>query len=99
MPSQSRRNGRSVSRSSAALPVKRGRYNADRLAEKRVFNSERCALAHQLRGAEDFFNLRRADPVARGLDHLVSPADEVQVTLGVAAHRIAGEQIGAPTMD
>ena len=40
---------------------------------------------------EHLLDLGRADAVARRLDHLVAPADEVQEAFVVPAHRVAGE--------
>ena len=48
-------------------------------------------LRHQPAGKHRLLHLGRAHPVARGLDHLVAAADEVQEALVVAAHRVAGE--------
>ena len=81
----------SAATSSASAAVGRGGDHLDRLAQRRVLDAEGHAFADQPGGVQHLFHLGRADAVARGLDHLVAPADEVQEALGVAAHRVARE--------
>lgn len=60
-------------------------------AQRGVGHAEGAALADQAGGIQRFFHFGGADAVAGGLDHLVQPADEVEVALGVLLHRVAGE--------
>ncbi len=64
----------------------------DRLAEHRVRHAERRALRPtSCVRVEHLLDLGRADAIARGLDHLVAPADEVEKALVVPAHGVARE--------
>ena len=77
---------------SSAAPRRRRRDDDDRLAERRVRDAERGALRRPAACAySDFLDLGRADAVARGLDHLVAPADEVEEAFLVHAHGVARE--------
>ena len=72
-------------------PAGGGDDDLNRLAQGCVVDTKGDALADQPGGVEDFLDLGRADPIARGLDHLVAPADEIEEPLVVHAHGIAGE--------
>ena len=61
------------------------------LAQRLVVHTKGHAFTDQPGGVEDLLDLGGADPVARGLHHLVAAAHEVQKALGIAAHRVAGE--------
>ncbi len=71
--------------------LRRGGHDHDRLAQDRVLDAERGTFADQARCVHQFFHLVGTDAIARGLDHLVAAADEVQVALRVAAHGVARE--------
>ena len=56
-----------------------------------MWNTEGRALAHQRRGVQNFLDLVGADAIARRLDHLVAPTDEVQKPVFVLAYGVARE--------
>src|SRR5260370_25369897 len=51
-------------------------------------NCSRCA--DETGGIDDFLNCGWAHAIAGCLDHLIPAADEIEETLGVAAHDVAG---------
>src|SRR5690348_364580 len=46
-------------------------------------------FAYAARRVHHLLHLRRAHAIARGLDHLVAPADEIEKALFVSAHCVA----------
>ena len=70
-------------------PVGGARDEHDPLPEARVLDAERDRVAHEPGAVDDLLDLRRADPVAGGLDHLVVAADEVQEALVVGLDDVA----------
>ena len=77
-------------RSASSSPRRSGRtIERDPLAEPLVGIAERHRLVDQARGDRRLLDLGRADPVARGLDHPVLAADEIEQALPVPAHPVA----------
>ena len=74
--------------------IGRARHEHDPLAEPLVVDAEGDCVADQPGRVSDLLDLGRADPVARGLDHLVLAADEVEEALLVALDQVAGEDRG-----
>ena len=62
----------------------------DALSEYRVIHSERDRVAHETCRVRRLLDLGRAHPVARRLDHLVRPADEIEEPLLVGDDGVAG---------
>lgn len=60
----------------------------DGLPELRMRNAKSRALAHRAARVEYFFDFRRADSIARSLDHFVAPADEIEVALFIPPGRV-----------
>ena len=61
----------------------------DDLAKRGVLDAKGNAFAHQSGGVKRFFYLGRADAVARGLDHFVTPSDKVDEAFFVLADGVA----------
>ena len=73
------------------MAVRRADGEHDVLPETLVVDAERDRVTDEPGAVDDLLDLGRAHAVARGLDHLVLAADEVQEPFLVAADEVARE--------